>query len=922
MASLGEAAFLLRRLAARLRRGRLDDDLRDEIAQHVELRRQQLIDGGMDPREATYEARRMFGNATVIREETRDMWSFQWFESLLQDTRFGARLLRRSPIFTATAIASLAIGIGAAAAVFSLADGLLFRGLPVPRAQELVLFRWVSGPEMPFESLNGFGTQTETESSSTSFPLATFEATRDRLADEAAVFGFADLYRASLAIDGRAEIVSAQVVSGNYFEALDVTPATGRLLLPADDRADAEPAAVISHAFWLRQFGGSPEAVGRTFTLNRVSYTIAGVLPPRFEGTMQVGQPCDVMVPMATYKAVARPDDDPANPNFWWVLMMARLRPGATIDRVQPTADLVLKQHVAGAQPDLPVDKRPRMQVDPGHRGQTEIRNEMREPIQIMAGVVAVVLLVACANVANLLLARGRAREREVAVRAAIGAPRRRILRQLLTEGLLLGVVASAVGLVLAQWVASALLPALTPGSETITVRYALDLRIVGFTCGLGVACSGLFALLPALRTSGSAPAQGLQEGARGTVGARHRFTAGGALVVTQVALSMLLLSTAALLAWSAVRLQNVDPGFDPAGLLTVSVDASLNGYDDVQGRAFVERSLAQLRALPGVVNASVTSHRLIANSSSSGITRPDGSPPVDPDSSEARELSRTNRTWRLAVDEAFFETFRIPLLRGRPFPPTIAPDGPGIAIVNESLARQLFGSTDVVGRRFVGGLRPGAKPMEIVGVAADAHYTSLRADRPPTAYFPYQQAAAGRMTFAVRTAGDPLAMAASVRQALRAVDPMLPQFDLRTQADQVRRSMAQERLFASLALLLGAVTLALSGIGLYGLLAYTVSRRTPEIGVRIALGAERRQVRWMILRQSVALVVAGVALGIPAARAATTYLESLLFGLSPTDPRALAAAVVIMTAVAIAAAYVPARRASRIDPLTALRME
>lgn len=279
MASLGDAAFLVRRLVARLRRDRLDDEMREEIAQHLDARRRQLIGEGMDPREAAFEARRMFGNAAVIREETRDMWSFQWFESLLQDVRFGARLLRRSPIFTATAIASLAIGIGAAAAVFSLADGILFRTLPVRAPQELVLFRWVSGPELPLESLNGFGTQTETESSSTSFALDLFEAAREKVAGEADVFAFADLYRASLSLDGRADIVFAQVVSGNYFDALGVTPAAGRLLGEGDDRADAPPAAVIGYDFWRRRLGGAAEAVGRTIAVNGVSFTIAGVLP-------------------------------------------------------------------------------------------------------------------------------------------------------------------------------------------------------------------------------------------------------------------------------------------------------------------------------------------------------------------------------------------------------------------------------------------------------------------------------------------------------------------------------------------------------------------------------------------------------------------------------------------------------------------
>jgi len=578
MASLGDAAFMVRRLVARLRRDRLEDDLRDEIAQHIDARRQQLIDDGMDPREAAYEARRSFGNATVIREETRDMWSFQWIESLLQDTRFGARLLRRSPIFTLAAVSSLAIGIGSAAAVFSLADSALFRTLPVPDPQRLVLFRWISGPEMPFHSLNGFGKQSETESSSTSFALSAFEATREKLADQADVVGFADLYRASLSVDGRAEIVSAQVVSGDYFKALGLSAAAGRLLQPADDDAAAAPAAVISHDFWRRSFGGTAAAVGRTFTLNNVSFTIAGVLPPAFVGAMQVGQPCDVMVPMSTYQAVARSDEDPRNPNYWWVLMMARLRPAVTAAHIQPTADLVVKQGVAAAMPEFPADKLPRVRIEPGQRGQTEIRGEIREPIQIMAGVVLVVLLVACANVANLLLARGRARAREVAVRSAIGAPRARVLQQLLTEGLLLGLLASAAGLVLAQWISSALLPAIAADPESLTIRYALDLRIVAFTCALGIGCSILFALFPALRTTDGALTLGLHESSRGTVGARHRFAGGGALVVMQVALSLLLLSTAALLAWSSARLQNVDPGFDAEGLLTLSVDGTLNG--------------------------------------------------------------------------------------------------------------------------------------------------------------------------------------------------------------------------------------------------------------------------------------------------------------------------------------------------------
>jgi predicted permease len=919
---MSRLVMLVRRVASAVRRSQLDDELREEVAQHIEARRQQLVDGGMDPRDAAYEARRMFGNLVSVREEARDMWTFRWIESLVQDTRFGARLLRRSPVFTLAAVSSLAIGIGSAAAVFGLADNLLFRTLPVRNPQELVLFRWVSGPQTAFSSLNGYGVQNETETSSTSFSLSAYDAIRTKLSSDVDVFAFADLYRVNLSVDGRADMAFAQVVSGNYFSALGVLPAAGRMLGPDDDRPNSTGAAVIGFDLWQRRFGGAADAVGKLIVVNGTSFTIAGVMPEGFTGTMQVGQPCDLMMPMASYKALERGGEDPLDPNFWWVLMMGRLRPGVTAARVQPSADLLLKQTVTAAKPDFPQTALPRVNIEPGGRGQTEERNRMREPLQIMAAVVGIVLLVACANVANLLLARGRSRMREMAVRAAIGAARFRILRQLLTEGLLLGAVASAVGLVLAQWLSAALLPALVPDAAAIAIRYSPDLRILGFTCAMATACSVLFALLPALRIANPSLSPALQEGSRGAVSGRRRFSAGGALVVAQVALSMLLLTAAGLLAWSAHRLQRVDPGFDAANLLIFNVDTALNGYSEVQSRAFVARALEALRQVPGVSGASATSHRLIANSSSKGVTRLEGEPAPAPGSAEAREFLRRRMSWRLAVDDRFFQTFGIPLLRGSSFPPTIRPDSTRVAIVNVKLAQQLFNASDVVGRRFVLGLMPNSPPIEIIGVAADAHYTSLQSEAPPTVYLPLQQSSMNRMTFAVRTAGEPLDLAATVRETLRRIDDSLPVFDVRTQQQQILRSLEQERLFANLATLLGTATLVLCGIGLYGLLAYAVTRRTAEIGVRIALGAERWQVRWMILRQSFLLVAAGLALGIPGSVASGSWIESLLFGLSPSDPRAIAAAALVMVVVALAAAYIPARRASRIDPLTALRAE
>ncbi len=915
-------ATALRRALAYLSRPRHDDDLREEIEAHIEQRRLSLIEQGLDPREAAFEARRMFGNVTVIREETRDMRSFRPIDTLVQDVRYGLRLLRRSPVFTASAVASLALGIGSAAAVFSLADTLLLRELPVRAPEELVLVRWTSGPESVFASLTGTGRQSETEMSSTSFSRLAYGRIRTELASQAEVIGLADLYRCNLAIDGKPEVAFAHAVSGNYFNVLGLRPAAGRLLVDSDDARGAEPAAVLGYDMWQRRFGGSPAVVGRPLVLNGVSFVVAGVMPKGFNGTLQVGQPLDVVVPLAWYQEASRGADNPDDPNFWWVLMMGRLRSGSSAEHFQSAVDLIVKQTVAAHKPNLKPEALPRVRIEPGSQGQTEARGHLREPIQIMAAVVLVVLLVACANVANLLLARGRARARELAVRSAIGAPRGRIVRQLLTEGLLLGAIASAIGLVLAQWMAAALIPALASTSDSLAIHVTLDVRIVAFTCVLAVVCSIVFALVPAVRSSEAHITTGLQEYARGSVGSRQRFSAAGALVVVQVALSMLLVTAAGLLAWSARNLARVDPGFDPRNLLTFSVDTSLNGYDVSKSRTLTDASLERLRALPGVTGASLTSHRLIADSSAIGVARPASETPPPLGSAEAQQFGAKHRAWRLVVDERFFETMKIPVLRGRTFTPGDADKAPLVLVVNTALSKQLFGTADVIGQRISMGIAPKAPELEIVGVVADAKYTTLKRDAPPTAYFPYRQASLNRATFEVRTTGDPLTYVAGVREALRGVDDTLPIFDIRTQEQQILISLERELMFAKLATVLGAVTLLLSGIGLYGLMAYAVTRRTAEIGVRMALGAEKGQVRWMILRQSFLLIAVGLALGIPGARYSSRFVESLLFGLTAADPTVLVVAALVMLAVGCTAAYVPARRASRIDPLTALRAE
>jgi predicted permease len=922
MTFLGKLAAAARRAVARTRRDRLDEELAEEIRGHLALRTRALIDEGLDPRAAADEARRLFGNVTIVREESRDMWGFPAVETIAQDLRYGARLLRRSPTFTLVTVTSLAIGIGAACGVFALADTVLFRELPVKAPRELVLVRWTSGPRAPFESLSGYGQQLEAGLSSTSFALVAFERMRDTIADRADLFGFADLDRVAVSVGGRADISTAQAVSGNYFSALGVTPVAGRPILPSDDAAGAPPVAVVSEAFAEQHFGSAQAAVGRHLLVNAASFTIVGVSPRAFGGTLQVGARPAIAVPLSSYGTVVR-DDDPRRPNFWWVLMMARLKPGVMPAHVQPQIELVMRQTVAAARPELTPADLPQVSVEPGSRGQTENRAAMVEPLQTMAIAAGVILLVACANVAGLLLARGRARAREIAVRVAIGAPRRRVVRQLLTEGLLLAALGSALGLLVARWAAGALVAALADGAPGATeISVGLDWRAVAFAIAAAALCTIVFGLLPSLRATDVRVASGLGEARRGAVEGRHRLGLGNALVVVQVALSMLLVTGAGVLAWSVRNLLNVDPGFSARGLLLFRVNPQQNGYDQARVRQTYETALERLRALPGVRGASLTSHVLIANSSAIGLASRTDEPRPQPSDAEVQRWARTHRAWRLLVDETFFSTSGIRLLRGRPLERADNAAGAQVAVINEALARQLFGTTDAVGRQFLLGLRHGDPPLDVVGVAADAKYTSLRDPAPPTVYLSFRQQPVRSAAFMVRTDGDPIDLAPAVRAAMQEVDATLPITDLRTQTQQIDRSLARERLLASLATWLAMVALLLSAIGVYGLIAYGVARRTAEIGVRMALGAGQRDVRWMVLRQSVQLAIAGVAIGAPAAFWGTGVLESLVFGVAAADPVVISAAAALMVVTAVFAGYVPARRAAAVDPLVALRAE
>ncbi len=912
---------LLARIGAASRRNRLDAELREEIDQHIELRRQQLIESGVPPAEALATARRQFGNVTRVREDTRAMRTFPKLDTDLHDLRYGARMMRRSPAVALIAIVSLGLGIGGAAAVFGLADVLLLQKLPVKAPEQLAVFRWSSGPVSVFESLNGNSQRDDRDASisSTSFTLQAFQTMRQELEGRADVFGFADLYRVNVSIDGRADVARGHVVSGNYYSALGLSPAAGRLIGGSDDRPDAPPVAVISHAYWQQQFAGA-SVLGKQMALNGIAFTIVGVAPAGFRGTSQVAQEYDVILPMAAYDTVNR-RREAVSPSYWWVLVMARLAPGVRLDEVQPTADLVVKRTTAAARPQLTAADLPRVSVAPGSRGQIESRDGVREPLTIIAMVIGIVLLVACANVANLMLARGRARVKELTIRVAIGAGRMRVVRQLVTEGLLLALAGGLLGLGLAKFIAVALLPALT-GSASILEDAALYWRVGLFTVAASLGCTLLFGIVPALRATNLRLASGLQEAARAGTGARQRNPLAGALVIVQVALSTLLVTSAALLVVSLRSLERIDPGFDAESVLMFRLDPRQNGYEGPRARALMDSVLARLRAIPGVRAASFSSHGLITGASDVTAARPVGTPAPEIGSAGAQSFVASHRAWRLVIDDEFLTTMGIGLHSGRSLQPSDTETTPIVAIVNQSLAKQLFGTVDVVGRQIQLGLAANPPAIEIVGVSTDAKYNSLRLPAPPTFYVSYRQRPTSGSMFVVRTAVGPSAIAEQVRAAIRGIDPELPISNLRTQREQIDLSLRRERLFAQLATLLGGVAVLLAMIGLYGLLAYSVTRRTPELGLRMALGADRGTVRWMVLKQSLVLVGAGLALGVPAAIGGNRFVASLLYEISPSSPLTLMTATGIMLAVSLLAAFIPAQRASRVDPAIALRAE
>ena len=869
-------------------------------------------------------------------------------QTIWQDLRYGIRMLATHPGFTAIAVLTLALGIGANTALFSVVDAVLLKKLPVKNPDQLVLFTAVTTKEF---SPGGYTGSTNRDDKTgllarTSFPFLTFTRIREQQSAFAGVFAYGSV-SFNMNTDGQADIANGQAVSGNYYAVLEVPAFLGRTIEESDDNAAASPVAVLSHRYWQRRFGSDRSAVGKQVKLNNVAFTIVGVSAPGFEGTSQVGTTQDISIPIAWEPQVSGERSRMKGAGIWWLRIMGRLKPGAKVEQAQAALEGVFLQSVLdhrlerqtaaaaeaaakapakGPQPARAPAKQlepkdyPRLALISGSQGEMNNRRFYARPLKLLFGVVGLVLVIACANVANLMLVRASSRRREIAVRLAMGASRWRLIRQLLTESALLAILGGAVGVLFALWIKEGLLAVSDWDGIASTLNPRLDLRVLGFTFGLSLLTGIVFGLFPALRSTRVDLTPALKDSGRSS-SAASRSLLSKSLVVAQVSLSLLLLIGAGLLLRTLLNLQQVDTGFNSHNLLLFSVNPNLIGYKDERLATLYQQMFDRLEAVPGVRAVTFSRMPLLSQGSS------DRSLYV-PSSAGAADgaTKQTGSVYLHQVRENFLETMEIPLLLGRNLTTKDDARGPKVAVVNQTFVQKYFPNANPIGQRF--GFDSEKPPdIEIVGLAQDAKYTRQRDEVPPTAYLPWKQelGSVGTVTFEVRTNGDPASFIAGIRQAVREVNTNLPVDNVKTQIEQGDETLAMERLFAKLLSLFGLLAQQLASIGLYGVIAYSVSQRTHEIGIRMALGADRGNVLKMILKQGMSLTLIGVALGLGGAYVLARYLESLttmLYGVKPTDPWTYGLTAVLLTLVALVASYIPARRATKVDPLVALRYE
>ena len=851
-----------------------------------------------------------------------------------QDIRFASRLLRRQAGATVITVLTLAIAIGANTAIFSIMDGLLLRGLPVDDPEHLMMVKWSAHKRPGYHSSSSYGdcvSQFRGENpSGCSFSLPFYEDLRDHAASFSSIAAFGAGGQLNVSGNGQASIARGILVSGNYFSTLGVSTALGRPLQPGDDNSATTPVAVLNYAYWLHDFGGSPDVIGKTVGLNGVPTVIVGVAARAFT-SLTPGNIYDIFIPISMRARISpRWNAAENDAGSVWLVMVGRIKQGVPTTRAQAEVDTLLRRALtAGTKPLSKPGDGLSATLESAQSGLTGARRQFTQPLTIMMLAVGVILLIACANIGGLQLARAILREREMALRIALGGGQGRILRQLLTESLLVATLGGIAGLAFSWLGARAILAMVATSSTRPTgLTGAVDIRVLLFTAGISLLSGVLFGLAPASRGMRMDLNRSLRDGAGNAARGRVRFIGlGHALAVAQIALCVVTLTGAGLLVRTLQNLRSVDPGFDTNNILLFSINPTLIGYKPAVVDTLNRELQRRLAALPGVTGVSFAQSALLSGSLSSTTFEIPNRPGVAADSN-----------W-LPVGIGYFETLRAPLLAGRDFtpadyiaaaasrpanpgdpPPANAPPTP--VIVNQSFVKQYFAGTSPLGRRFNYKRDPGEPATSgfvVIGVVRDIKYNSLREAVAPTTYSP----AIGRgVNFALRTAASPTALITAVREAVRQTDSNLPIIDISTQAETIDRLLAQERIIAQLASFIGLLALLLACTGLFGLLSHEVGSRTREIGIRMALGARRADVLSLVLGTGLLVTTLGLAFGAGAAFGVTRYLKSILFDVQPADPITFIAVGALLLCVALLACYLPARRAATVDPLNALRVE
>ena len=906
---------------AAIQRGQLEDEMEAELANHLEVRTTDLMRAGCAPDEAARRARVELGPALMHKEEMRASLGLRWIDETIGDLRYAARMLRKSPGFTAIAVGSLALGIGANTAIFTVAQHMLLDRLDVPHPEQLRMFYLNESRDGVIDELWGWWDDHPSGGRvTTSFTYPVYEQIRSHNKSLADVMAFKPYGRMTVTIRGEAEAAEAEMVSGNYYSVLGVGPQLGRGIQESDDgEVGSGPVVVIGDRLWTIRFGRAADVVGKSLLVNSTPMTVVGVNPPGFTGAYSAQGAPDVVLPFSMQPIVAPKelgsDKQPSllqSKSLWWVLVMGRAKPGVSTAKAEAELNVALNAAVRATMPVKKDSVLPHLLLRDGSRGQNPNTEGLEKPVYVLMALAGLVLLLACANLANLLLARVGSRRREMSVRLALGAGRGRILRQTMTESLLLSLMGGAAGLLLAWAMRNALPRMLADSWAPPAFAAKFSWPIFLFAAAISIATGLVFGLGPAWQATRVQVSSSLKDSGQ-TATRRRRGLGGKAIVVVQVALSMVLVTGAGLFVRTLTRLEGEGLGFRSRNLLLFKVPLPETRYHKEASVQVLQKLEERLASLPGVEQETLTYIPLMSGNAEGHTFVPEG---------QQRKAEGNPSVLVNEVGANFFSTYGIRVVAGRGFDGSDTSTSRKVAVVNESLAKKYFAHTNPIGKTFEEG-RNHPVTIEIVGVCADARYYRVRKEVEPTYYKPYwQNDGLEEATFAVRTSLAGETLLPSLRGAVRQVDPNLPLLDVRTQDEQIAASLRQEKLFAILTAGFGALALVLACIGIYGIMAYAVVQRTSEIGVRLALGAHRTQLFGMILGEASWLSGAGIAAGFVLTAMLVRLVGSMLYGIAAYDPLTFLGAVLILLLVAVGASWIPARRAAGVQPMEALRHE